>query len=306
MRPPAVSHRLEYAGFRLAAWLASAFPESLALRCGAALGTLTYRLVRIRRADVERHLACVFPERPESWRRAVALACYRHLGREGMALLRLARLGREEIVARTPIQGLDALTRAIAEGRGALVLTGHLGNWEIAAAALAARGLPIDVVARTQANPLFDRALGELRERLGMRVIRQAEAPRQVLRSLRAGRVVGLLSDQDARRAGVFVKFCGMPASTARGPALFALRARAPVFVGVALRPAGGGATYDLRLREVAVHPSGVVDEDVRRITQAHVQVLEDFVREAPSQYFWQHRRWKTRPVQEQASGRQV
>lgn len=309
MRRATWRHRLEYAGFRVAAAVAQRLPEPLALGFGALLGEVAYRLVRIRRGDVDRHLALVFADRPQAWRRRIARNCYRHLGREGVAVLRLTRRGLPDTVARAPIAGFDGLVRALAAGRGALVVTGHLGNWEVGAAALAARGIPLDVVARTQANPLFDRALRQARERLGTRVIAQGDASRAVLRSLRAGRAVALVGDQDARRAGIFVDFCGVPASTARGPALFALRTGAPIFLGIVLRVPGAGMCYDLRLVEIEAPPTGVLEEDVRRITQAQARALEQFVRQAPEQYFWHHRRWKTRPapaVQEPRSERQV
>ncbi|MBI4539836.1 MAG: lysophospholipid acyltransferase family protein [Gemmatimonadetes bacterium] len=305
MRRPTWRQRVEYAGFRLASALACALPERAALRFGELLGEAAYRPVRIRRAEVERHLRAAFPERPVAWRRQVARDCYRHLGREGVTVLRLTGIG-AEVLARAPIAGFESLERALRAGRGALVVTGHLGNWEIGAAALAAHGVPLDVVARRQANPLFDRALRQARERVGVRVIDQREAPREVLRSLRSGRAVALLGDQDARRAGIFVDFLGMLASTARGPALFALRTGAPIFVGLAVRAAGPGLRYDFRLMEIVAQRTGVLAEDVRRLTAEHVRALERVVREVPGQYFWQHRRWKTRPAQEPRSGRQV
>lgn len=308
MRRATRAHRLEYLGFRLASVLARALPERAALGFGALLGEVAYRFVGIRREEVERHLALAFPDRPRGWRRRVARESYCHLGREGVVVLRLAAPGAREAqaLARVPIAGYEVFERAVGAGRGAIVLSGHLGNWEVGAAALAARGVPLDVVVRGQANPLFDRELRRTRERLGMQVIDQRAAAREVVRSLRAGRVVAMVGDQDAGRGGLFVDFFGMPASTARGPALFALRAGAPIFLGVALRAPGGRVPYDLRLVPLEVERTGVRDEDVRRLTEAYAWGLERLVREAPGQYFWHHRRWKTRPVQEPGWGRPV
>src|SRR5438132_1504356 len=116
------------------------------------------------------------------------------------------------------------LVAAVAAGTGAVLATAHFGNWEVAGAALTARGVPLDVVVQRQANPLFNAAIERDRERMGMRIIERGRAPREALTSLRAGRVVAFVSDQDARRAGVFVPFFGRLASTHRGPALMALR----------------------------------------------------------------------------------
>lgn len=300
------AHRLEYLGFRVASLLARALPERAAVGFGALLGEVAYRLVRIRREEVERHLALAFPDWPPGWRQRVARESYCHLGREGVAVLRLAAPGAKDALARAPIAGYEVFERAVGGGRGAMVLSGHLGNWEVGAAALAARGVPLDVVVRGQGNPLFDRELRCTRERLGMQVIDQRAAAREVVRSLRAGRVVAMVGDQDAGRRGLFVDFFGMPASTARGPALLALRAGAPVFLGVALRAPAGPVPYDLRLVPLEVERTGVRDEDVRRLTEAYTRGLEALVREAPGQYFWHHRRWKSRPVQELRWGHPV
>src|SRR5690606_2315108 len=101
-----------------------------------------------------------------------------------ISMLRLAGESAADVVARTEVQGFELLRDAVDAGHGAVLVTGHLGNWEIGGAALAARGLPLDVVAQRQANPLFDRAVVRARERLGMRVIERSRATRQAPRSL--------------------------------------------------------------------------------------------------------------------------
>ena len=139
-------------------------------------------------------------------------------------------------------------------------------------------------------------ALIEARERTGMGVIDVDDAPRQVLRSLRAGRVVAMLADQNAHRGGVFVPFFGKLASTARGPAVFALRTGAPMFLGIPLRNRGWKQEYTVELRRIDFQPSGHIDADVLALTAVHTEALEQAIGEAPEQYFWQHKRWKKRP----------
>lgn len=303
-RQPTLSHRLEYLLFRGAVGLGTLLGDRAADRLGEAVGKLAYRPFGIRRAVVESHLRHAFPDRDDEWVRATARAAYAHLGREGLAMLRMSALRPEEVRARTEVEGLDAFRAAVEAGRGVVLVTGHFGNWEIGGSALAVRGIPLDVVAQRQANPLFDRSIVEARERLGMRVIERSRAPREGLRALRAGRVVAFVADQDARRAGVFVPFFGRLASTHRGPALLALRTGAPLFLGSALRVRGGG--YRIRVEEVAVDREGEVDEVIDRWTAAFTARLEGAIAAAPEQYFWHHRRWKTRPPEERANGRPV
>lgn len=296
-RTPTLAHRAEHLLFRGAVGLSRALGPGGAGRFGAALGGLAYRPLGLRRRLVESHLRLAFPEQGEAWIRATAAAAYAHLGREALALLRLSALRGEEVLACTEVEGLQAFRAALGLGRGLVLVTGHLGNWEIGGAALAARGIPLAVVAQRQSNPLFDRSIVDARERLGMRVIERGRAPRLGLRALREGRAVAFVADQDARRAGVFVPFFGRPASTHRGPALLALRTGAPLFLGTALRTPAGG--YRVRVEEVEVERTGEVDNVVHRLTAAFTARLEEAVRAAPEQYFWHHRRWKTRPVEE-------
>jgi len=288
--------RTEYGFFRVARSLLGVLPERVAIAVGGALGWCAGSVFRVRRRVVDENLARAFPDRDEVWRRRVATASYRHLGREAVATFRFSRESAEDVVARTEVVGFDRLERAIAGGTGAIVVTGHLGNWEMGGSALAARGIPVDAVAVRQRNRLFDAELLESRARLGMRVIPRGAAARDVFLSLRRGRCPALVADQDAGRRGLFINFFGVPASTARGPAVFALRTGAPIFLGVALAVPGRRHGYRIELHEVAFEREGDAGADVERLTAAHTALLERWVRTAPEQYFWQHRRWKRTP----------
>lgn len=294
---PTLTHRIEYALFAGAVAVGCRVSERAAARLATAAGRLAYRPFGIRRRVVEEHIRLAFPERDEAWVRRMAAAAYAHLGREAIAMLRMAELTREHVLEHTRTEGFDAFRERVDAARGAVVVTGHIGNWEIGAATVAARGIPTDVVAQRQANPLFDRAVVEARERLGLHVIERRDAPKRVLRSLRAGRVVAFVADQNAGRGGVFVPFFGRPASTHRGPALMAIRAHKPLFLGISLRSADG--RYHLRLDEIDVDRSDDTDAAVQRLTAAFTAGLEAAVKSAPDQYFWHHRRWKTRPAEE-------
>ncbi len=294
-------HQLEYGGFRLVSGVCNAAPEWLADRAGASLGWLAARLGRPRWDVVTAQLAAAFPDASESWRLAVARRCYAHLGAESVAIFRLARLGPQEIRERTRVVGLELVERATREGQGVVVVSGHLGNWELGAAAVAARGFPMDVVVARQRNPRFDARLTEAREGLGLTVIPRGEARRRVLASLRGGRVVGMMGDQDARRAGIFVDFFGRPAATARGPAVLGIRAGAVVATLFSLRLPGRPPRYEVRIEAVEAPRTGRLAADVAAVTQAFTSRLEALVRQHPGQYFWHHRRWKTAPPDEDA-----
>ncbi len=169
----------------------------------------------------------------------------------------------ERVLARTRVVGFEAFRDAALSGAGVVLLTGHLGNWEMGGAAIAARGVPLDVVGKGMSNPRFQADLFAARERLGMRVIEMGDAPREALRSLAEGKVVALLGDQSAHGGTMLLPFLGRPAVTARGPAVFAIRTGAPVFVAFALGDAGRPHGYTVAFERLAFEPSGDVDEDV-------------------------------------------
>ncbi len=262
---------------------------------GAALGRLVGSALRIRRRVVEGNLRRAFPGADASWIRRTAAASYAHLGREGIALLRLGKLGPREVWERTEVEGIEYLREPLSHGRGVVLLTGHLGNWEIGGAAMAVREIPIDVVARRQNNPLFNARVNRTREKLGMRVVDRDGGTKRILRSLTSGRAVALVADQNVRRGGLFVPFFGTDASTARGPALLAVRTGAAVAFATAIRLPGARSRYRIRIRPLDPPEPG--EEGARAFLARYLSVLEEAIREAPEQYLWAHKRWKTRPA---------
>lgn len=290
--PPA--HKIEFALARSLERAVSALPERAADRFGASVGRKIHAL-GIRRDTVDENLRIAFPEKSEDWIEKTRVAAYEHLGREAAAMLRLSRLDASAVIERTTTVGWDDVMGALSLERGILLVTGHFGNWEIAAAAVASRGVPIGAIVRRQGNRLVDERLQMLRRNLGVETIYQGQAPSRVPRILRANGVVGIVGDQDARRSGVFVPFLGRPASTHRGPALFALRLGAPVFSCIARRLPGDEVRYEVKGERVEYERTGDLDRDVYALTSELALRLETAIRAAPEQYFWFHKRWKTR-----------
>lgn len=326
---------LEYGALRAVEVLLAALPAGVARGAGARVGRLALG-AGVRREVVEAQLRAAFPDRPEGWITRTTIACYEHFGEEVASLIRLGRRPQREFLERTEGVGelrtvWDRATRGSGgtddrylRGGGAIVVTGHVGNWELGGAAMAGAGIPISVVVKGMRNERVDRRLTDLRRRLGMETIDMARARRGVPEALERGRAVALVADQDARESGVFVPFLGRPASTFRGPALLALRHRVPLLFGLFVRedegwrvtlepvwrPGGGGA----RSSDASGAPGRDADADqaaadsdsVRDLTRAWVARLEEEVRARPEQYFWLHRRWKTRPIRDPSSSDRV
>jgi Kdo2-lipid IVA lauroyltransferase/acyltransferase len=295
-KPPTLSHRAEYYAMRGVFAALGALPWESAASIGAGIGAAGYRPLGIRRGVVERQIAAAFPGIPRDRVLEIARASYEHLGRSAVETALLPSLGREGVLGLFDApDNWEALERAREQGRGVIIVTGHLGNWELAGSYVAARGVPLDVIVRRMGNPLFDRFLNETRERIGMRVVYDQEAVRRTPRALREGSAVAFLADQGVLGlASTFVPFFGRPAKTPRGPAVFALRFKAPVVFACALRKPDG--RFVMHFEDVPVQDTGDRDTDVDAIVATYTQTLERWVRKAPEQYFWQHRRWRRQP----------
>jgi Kdo2-lipid IVA lauroyltransferase/acyltransferase len=282
-------------GIRAVVFLLSAFPFSVGSRTGAMLGVLAYRL-GIRARVTEAQIAFAFPELSSVRVKAIARASYENLGRTSIeTALMERRSGAQLRDLFDRVDGWEHLESAQREGRGVLLVTGHLGNWELGGSFIAARGVPVDAIARHMSNRIFERYLTRVRQRFGVTVVFDEHAVRQTPRSMRDNRVVGFLSDQGVLGlASVFVPFFGRLAKTPRGPAVFALRLNAPVVFVVALRQPSG--KYRLVVEPITVAVTGDRECDTVALVTAYTARMEYWVRQFPEQYFWQHRRWKYQP----------
>jgi KDO2-lipid IV(A) lauroyltransferase len=288
-----LSHYAQYYGIRGSAAALRRLSFERAGAIGERIGMLGYKPLGIRRAVVERQVAAAFPGLTAPEVERIARASYGSLGRTTIETALLPTYSREEVLSLVEeVTGWELVDRALAQGRGFMIVTGHLGNWELGGSYVAARGVPLEAVARRMENPLFDQYLTETRRRIGMTVIHDADAVRRVPRALREQHAVAFLIDQGAvGLASTWVPFFGRYAKTPRGPAVFALRLRAPLLFACALRQPNG--RFVIHFEEVPVEHTGTLDADVDRIVASYTSTLERWVRRAPEQYFWHHRRWK-------------
>ncbi len=296
VKPPTLQHWLEYVGIRTTVLLLQCVSFRRGSSIGAWLGVLGYRL-GIRAHVVETQLTFAFPDLPVPQIKAFAKQSYENLGRTSVeAALMESRTPAELIALFDRVDGWEHMEAAVRAGRGALLVTGHLGNWELGGSYIAARGVPVDAIARHMSNRVFERYLTRVRERFGVKVVFDESAVRHTPRSVRANRVVGFLSDQGVLGlASTFVPFFSRLAKTPRGPAVFALRLQVPVVFTVAVRQPSG--KYRLIVEPIEVVHSGDREADTIAVVAHYTARLEHWVRQYPEQYFWQHRRWKYQPA---------
>ena len=271
----------------------SLLPMPVALAVGRGLGTAAHALLAAPRRLAVAHMGLAFPELELATRRRLVRETFRHAGQA------FAELSLFEKILRRPdyvrLEGAEALDAALARGRGAIAVTGHVGNWELLAAWAAAIGYPITVVVRRVNDLRFHSLIVRFRAAAGVEVLVRDD-PRFVAAvgdALRRNRVVAMLIDQDTRGAGVFVPFFGRPAHTPPGAALLALRARVPVVtVFIERRPAGG---HLVRVSPIPAElPRG--REGVRELTRRLTAAIEAQIRRSPAEWVWWHERWRKQP----------
>ncbi len=274
------------------------------LKLGRGLGAIAARLAlpfaRRDRSRMKANLELAFPELDRRERDRIMHGCVRHFGRMLAEVAWLWRADVADVRQLVEIEGIEHLFTALDGGRGAILATGHVGNWELLNAALAASGVPISAVVRELDDPRLDSSVTALRERFGSQVVpRGVEAGRQLVRTLLSNRGVGLLIDQDIPSIpGVFVPFFGRLAWTPSGAAMLALRTGCAIMPGFIHRMPDG--RHKVKIDPPFELPEeGPRDQRVTELTAAATAAVEWQVRAWPEQWVWMHRRWRTRPGDE-------
>jgi len=289
---------VEYALIRGAVAALQALPMETAYAVGRVLGRLAYRLDARHREVALQQIERVYgADLDRTKREGIARGLYENLGQNVVDLAFMPRVLRHATLRRLiPLTGAVKESLATIGDRGALFVSGHIGNWEVLGAAMALYGFPLHSVARPLDNPYLDAFVLATRQVFGQRIVEKHGALASMARVIKSGGCFAVLVDQDARHHGIFVDFLGLPAATTSSVATLAHRYGVPILIGYARRVAPG-FRHEVRVSEpIFPDPALSRDEDVRRITQAYSDKIAGFVRESPDQWLWVHRRWKTRP----------
>jgi KDO2-lipid IV(A) lauroyltransferase len=292
---PTFKHRLEYGIFLILEGILGRLPWATVQAIGEATGMLFYMVDPRHRRIVRENMRFADLGLNEAETRALSRACFRHFGALFIGLLRLRRATPEELDRWIKVEGLEHFDAAQAGGKGFIQLTGHYGNWEAVALAQSRHGRTLDVIGREMDNPLLEPISNGFRTRFGNRVIFKDGAVRESLKSLKAGRGLGFLLDQDALTMGVWVKFLGQWASTFGTAGMLATRFGLPILPVFSWPNPDGTITVRFEAPfEVPVTGDAILDAQVA--TQLMTSRIEGQIRKDPRWWFWMHRRFKTRP----------
>ena len=282
--------RVEYAVAAVLVALLRVLPLRLSYQAGYAVASLLDLLLPKLRRVAARNLAMAFPQLSTAEHSRITDGVFRSVGRVLVAIARFPSIDR------IFYGGLENYQAAKAQGRGVLIATAHLGNWELSAFAHALMTEPMNVMVRPLDNPLVDRLVESRRVLSGNRLIFKKDSVRSVLKALKNNEPVGILIDQNTTPSeGVFIDFFGKQACAGSAFAKLAAHSQAPVIPGFAL--------WNEQTRRYVIHflPEVPITGDTAADTQRIHAVLENAIRKNPDQWMWIHRRWKTRPPGEPA-----
>lgn len=264
---------------------------------GRRLGDAAFLALAGRRRTALTNLALAFPGLSPAERRRICRRSFQHLGVTCVELCAALARPITQALAAIRLEGLHHLEGVMTAHGRALILTAHLGNWELLPVANRLTGYPLAIVVRPLDSAWLNALADGLRRKSGVELIEKRGALRPVLRALGGGRMVGILLDQNAaRREGVFVPFFGRPASTSKSLALLALRTGAPVIPIFIRRDAAGG--HRVTIGPPLPAPTGGGEGAVVELTRRCTETIEAAIREAPEQWLWIHNRWRTRPAE--------
>lgn len=293
--------RVEYAVAFSVLRSLSVLPHKTANWLGIFAGRLAYHLLgKLRRVGM-RNLELAFPEKSEVERTLILEAAFRNLGRVMATVSQFGDLTADnmtDLIEYSPDPEFAAYyNKTKTEGKGRIILGGHLGNWELQAFSYPVFFEPLSFLARRMDNPRIEEMVLAIRTRLGNKQIDKTNSAAQILRTLRSGGAIGVLADVNSHpKEGVFVPFFGIPACTASGIAMLALRTNAVIVPMFAIWNEGKGKY--LIVHDNIIEPANTGDRkrDILETTALCVAATERVIRAYPEQWIWIHRRWKTRP----------
>jgi KDO2-lipid IV(A) lauroyltransferase len=300
MRENSMRENLEYWLVVAVARTLGVMPRGLARLASGMLAFVVYwAFGRLRRVGV-RNLELALPEVSQGERARILRGVYRSLGRQLVEFCRMSRYTAENTRNWIRTEGLEHYLAARARGKGVLIVTGHLGAWELSSFYHSLMGYPMGMVIRRLDNRRLDDYVNKIRCLHGNRVLHKDDFARALLTAMRAGETVGILMDTNmSPPQGVFVEFFGRLACTASGLARVALKTGATVLPGFMVWEAGE-QKYVLRFGpELEFIETGDAEADALAATQMCASVTEEWIRRYPDQWLWIHRRWKTRPAGE-------
>ncbi len=265
-----------------------------ARRLGGALGMLIYRSLSRYRHVAHKNIHLIYgDELSDAEQTKMAKDVFRHFGQWAMEFIKMPQISDSDIDNISVAAGEENVTASLADGRGALLISGHLGSWEFIGRWLTQRGFNLNVVARDARNPAATKIMEKTRLGNGANVLYRGNSARGIFKALKRNEIVAILPDQNA--ADVFVPFFGKQTGTVDGPAVLHLRTGAPLLFCWCIR--GEEGKFHITFEPpVIIEKTGDQQADILSVMTLINERLEIQIRKYPTQWLWLHDRWKASP----------
>lgn len=299
-----ITHALLFFTLRGMALICRYFPWRLGVQFGGFLGSISfYVLGRERRRSYDSLQVAFGSGLSKQELSAIAKKNFRNLGKGLIEVLNLQYLNPERLDALVSIEGEEYLKKAEALGKGTILITGHIGNWELMAAFLSMRGYRLNVIAAPLYDPRIDDWIIRLRAKFNVETISRGSpsSSRKILGVLRKREILGLLIDQDTRVEGVYVNFFNKKAYTPSGAAQLALKSQATTMMCFVTRLPGDRHRITIE-KPISLYKSDNKEKNIEVNTALFTERIEEHIKQYPDQWVWMHRRWKTKRKRQTSS----
>lgn len=286
-----IQHYIEYVSLKLLISFLHLFSINIAKKIGFFLADIAFVFVPIRKKHIIDSLTKSFPKKSKQEIISIAKDVYKQFVCTVIEIIFVSKMSDQQLKDSVNFQNLYLIEQARKNGKGAVILSAHFGNWELLAISFGHR-YPLSVIVAKQENPYFDKMIDGIRSNRGYKTIYKEKAPLGVMRALKKNEFVAILADQHAGVQGVYTPFFYREVSTPKGPAVFALKAKCPLYTGFCARQPNG--RYVVTFEEIELPNAGDEEKNIEIIMTRYNEILQKHIEQNPSFWFWFHRRWKT------------
>lgn len=275
---------LNYILYRIGEFLATALPLSMSYLLARVLSTLQYLLSSQDRIAVRGNLKAIFPAIDESRLKKYTKSVFINFGLYLADFFKFKRLNPDYIKKNVIIEGREYIDTALSQGRGLIIVSAHIGNWELGGVALGILKYPVNAVTLTHKHKGVNGFFNRQRESNGLRVIPLEHAVRGCLEALSRNEIVCILGDRDFTQGGLILDFFGLPTTIPKGPAVFSLRNKTPIIAAFTIRQKHNKFRLSFSA-PMEFSPCQEFEKDVRLLTRVYLELIEDYIRRYPGQW---------------------
>ncbi|MCG9127301.1 lysophospholipid acyltransferase family protein [Candidatus Poribacteria bacterium] len=280
---------------KLTGYFVSILPRKISLKIGGLLGGIVYKFSLHQRNIAYENIRHSLKNTDEKFLKIYVKQCFQNLGKTAVEFMQFPKKSKELIQDSVQFQGIHHIENALSQGNGAIILTGHFGNWELLAASISTKVAPLTPIVRHLRSHRLNELVTKYRKIAGYTTIDRDTGIRDALRCLRTNNLLGIVADVDTTVNGVFVDFFGRPAYTPYSPIAFALKTGAAILPSFIIRQPDGSHHAIIEPMMELIQTDNK-EQDIIDNTQKFTNIIENYIQKYPEQWIWMHERWKTQP----------